>query len=117
MDGPKFTDAFITYWAAGAADFARQVSAYSGKPISPEIVEPWTLGLAGLAADRMADLPGIVGYLLAFEEAYHAFFNDLDILLTPVTGSPAVAAALASTIAAAGTALSDRNRSGCPARP
>ena len=90
MDGPKFTDAFITYWAAGAADFARQVSAYSGKPISPEIVEPWTLGLAGLAADRMADLPGIVGYLLAFEEAYHAFFNDLDILLTPVTGSPAV---------------------------
>ena len=90
MDGPKFTDAFITYWAAGAADFARQVSEFSGKPISPEIVEPWTLGLAGLAADRLADLPGIVGYLLAFEEEYHAFFNDLDILLTPVTGSPAV---------------------------
>ncbi|WP_213271221.1 amidase family protein [Hyphomonas sp.] len=90
MDGPKFTDAFITYWAAGAADFARQVSEYSGKPISPEIVEPWTLGLAGLASERMADLPGIVGYLLAFQEEYHAFFSDLDLLLTPVTGSPAV---------------------------
>lgn len=90
MDGPKFTDAFITYWAAGAADFARQVSEASGKPISAEIVEPWTLVLAGLAASRLTDLPGIVGYLLGFEEEYHSFFNDLDILLTPVTGSPAV---------------------------
>lgn len=36
---------------------------------------------------------------------------------TSLTGSPAVVAALTSTIAAAGTALSDRNRSGCPARP
>lgn len=90
MDGPKFTDAFIMYWAAGAGDFARQVSDFSGKPIGPEIVEPWTLGLAEMAASRMTDLPGIVGYLLAFEEAYHSFFDDIDILLTPVTGSPAV---------------------------
>lgn len=90
MDGPKFTDAFIMYWAAGAGDFAQAVSAASGKPISPEILEPWTLGLANMAAARMADLPGIIGYLLAFEEEYHSFFNDLDILLTPVTGSPAV---------------------------
>lgn len=90
MDGPKFTDAFIMYWAAGAGEFAQAVSAASGKPVSPEILEPWTLGLANMAASRMADLPGIIGYLLAFEEEYHSFFNDLDILLTPVTGSPAV---------------------------
>ena len=90
MDGPRFTDAFIMYWAAGAGEFAQAVSAASGKPVSPEILEPWTLGLANMAAARMDDLPGIVGYLLAFEEEYHSFFNDLDILLTPVTGSPAV---------------------------
>ena len=90
MDGPKFTDAFITYWSAGAADFARQVSEASGKPVSPEIVEPWTLGLANLAASRLSDLPGIVEYLLGFEDQYNSFFDDLDILLTPVTGSPAV---------------------------
>lgn len=90
MDGPKFTDAFIMYWAAGAGEFAQAVSAASGKPVSPEILEPWTLGLANMAATRMDDLPGIIGYLLAFEEAYHSFFDDLDILLTPVTGSPAV---------------------------
>jgi amidase len=90
MDGPKFTDAFIMYWAAGAGEFAQAVSAASGKPVSPEILEPWTLGLANMAAARMADLPGIIGYLQAFEEEYHSFFNDLDILLTPVTGSPAL---------------------------
>ncbi len=36
---------------------------------------------------------------------------------TSLTGSPTVAAALASTIADAGTALRDTNRSGCPAKP
>ncbi|MFN4184489.1 MAG: amidase [Hyphomonas sp.] len=90
MDGAKFTDDFIMYWAAGAGEFARQVSAHAGKPISPEIVEPWTLGLGNMAASRMADLPGIVGNLIGFEAVYHSFFDNLDILLTPVTGSPAV---------------------------
>lgn len=90
MDGRKFTDAFITYWAAGAADFVRQVSAYSGKPAGPDILEPWTLGLAELAASHAADLPSIAAYLIGFEAEYHTFFDDLDILLTPVTGSPAI---------------------------
>ncbi|MGI9188006.1 MAG: esterase/lipase family protein [Gaiellales bacterium] len=36
---------------------------------------------------------------------------------TSLTGSPVVAEALASTIADAGTALKDPNRSGCPAKP
>ncbi|MFN3608278.1 MAG: amidase [Hyphomonas sp.] len=90
MDGAKFTDDFILYWAAGAANFARQVSEASGKPISPEILEPWTLGLANMAASRMSDLPAVLADLISFEAAYHSFFEDLDLLLTPVTGSPAV---------------------------
>jgi hypothetical protein len=50
----------------------------------------------------------------------HSMFVSASIGTAPdtsLTGSPAVAATLASTIAAAGTALSDKNRSGCPARP
>lgn len=90
MDGMKFIDAFIHYWAAGAADFARQVSEFSGQPIGPEIVEPWTLGLAAMAAARQDELPGLIGYLIGFEAEYDSYFDDLDILLTPVTGSPAV---------------------------
>ena len=90
MDGAKFTDAFILYWAAGAADFARQVSAASGQPISPEILEPWTLGLAAMAQARQSELPELVAYLLGFEAEYDSFFETVDVLLTPVTGSPAV---------------------------
>ena len=90
MDGAKFTDAFILYWAAGAAMFAQEVAAFAGKPAGPEIVEPWTLGLAGMAARRMAEVPGTIAYLQAFEAQYAAFFDSLDVILTPVTGSPAV---------------------------
>lgn len=90
IDGVKLTDAFLLYWAAGAGQFAQQVAAFSGKPIGPEIVEPWTLGLGGMAARRIGDLPAAIGYLLAFESMYHAMFGSLDVILSPVTGSPAV---------------------------
>jgi amidase len=90
IDGPKLTDAFLLYWAAGAGMFAQQVAAFSGKPIGPDIVEPWTLGLAGMAARRIAEVPDAISYLLAFESAYHAMFESLDVILSPVTGSPAV---------------------------
>jgi amidase len=90
IDGVKLTDAFLLYWAAGAGQFAQQVAAFSGKPIGPEIVEPWTLGLGAMAARRIGDLPAAIGYLLAFESVYHAMFGSLDVILSPVTGSPAV---------------------------
>ncbi|MBA3067668.1 MAG: amidase [Hyphomonas sp.] len=90
MDGPKFTDAFILYWATGAAQFAQKVASYSGKPVGPDIIEPWTLGLASMALSRMTEIPGNIGYLQKFEAQYASFFESLDLILTPVTGSPAV---------------------------
>ena len=90
LNGAEFTDKFLMYWAAGAAEFAQQASAYSGKPIGPDIVEPWTLGLVSMFQARQSEFPEIIGYLKAFEAAYDDWFNDMDVLLTPVTGSPAV---------------------------
>lgn len=90
MDGARFMDSFILYWASGAAMFAQEVAAFSGKPVGPEIVEPWTLGLASLAMNRMGEVPDTIAYLQAFEAQYAAFFDSLDIILSPVTGSPAV---------------------------
>lgn len=90
MDGVEFTDKFLLYWAAGAAAFAQQASAYSGKPIGPDILEPWTLGLAARAQARQAEMPETIGYLLAFEQQYNAWFDSMDLMLSPVTGSPAV---------------------------
>ena len=34
--------------------------------------------------------PDTIAYLQAFEGQYAAFFDSLDVILTPVTGSPAV---------------------------
>ena len=90
FSGQEFLDKFLLYWAAGAADFAQQASAYSGKPIGPDILEPWTLGLARMALGRMTEIPGTIGYLQNFEAQYDSFFQSMDVILSPVTGSPAV---------------------------
>ena len=90
FDGEKFSDQFLLYWAAGAAEFAKDASAFSGKPIGPEILEPWTLGLASDFLSREAELLPAIGYLHGFKATYEAMFDSFDILLSPVTGSPAV---------------------------
>lgn len=87
IDGERFSDAFLLYWAAGAAQFAQQASAFSGKPISPEILEPWTLGLAGEFLSRQGDMDEAIAYLQAFEAEYHSWFEDVDLLLTPTVST------------------------------
>ena len=90
--GTEFVDKFLLYWAAGAADFAQQASAYSGKPVGPDIVEPWTLGLTQMFMSRKDEMEETVKWLKGFEAVYNADLANqgIDLLLTPVTGSPAV---------------------------
>ena len=90
--GTEFVDKFLLYWAAGAADFAQQASAYSGKPVGPDIVEPWTLGLTQMFMRRREEMEETVKWLKGFEAVYNADLSNqgIDVLLTPVTGSPAV---------------------------
>jgi amidase len=92
FSGDEFLDRFLLYWAAGAADFAQQASAYTGKPVGPDIVEPWTLGLTNMFMSRKDEMDATVTWLKAFESVYDSGFADqgIDVLLTPVTGSPAV---------------------------
>lgn len=90
FDGDMFSDKFLLLWAAGAAEFAKDASAYSGKPIGPEILEPWTLGLAADYMRRKDELLPAIAYLQGFKATYEAMFEDFDILLSPVTSSPAV---------------------------
>lgn len=87
IDGERFSDAFLLYWAAGAAAFAQQASAFSGKPVGPDILEPWTLGLAAEFLGRQGDMPDAIAYLQAFEAEYHALFDDFDVLLTPTVST------------------------------
>ncbi len=87
LDGEEFGDKFLMYWAAGAAQFAQQASDFSGKPPSPEILEPWTLGLAMQFLQRATEIEDVIAYLLAFETEYHSWFTDFDLLLTPTVTS------------------------------
>ncbi len=39
---------------------------------------------------RQSEMEDTIAYLKAFEAVYDDWFSDMDVLLTPVTGSPAV---------------------------
>lgn len=87
-DGVAFTNAFTLYWAAGAAEFAQSAMQFTGKPLSPDIVEPLTLGLVAMYQSRQAEMPDTVAYLKGFEAQYHAMFEEIDVLLTPTVCTP-----------------------------
>lgn len=88
VDGARFTDAFILYWASGAAAFAQAASEFSGEPVGPDILEPLTLGLAGTFQANRDAFEGAVAYLKAFEARYHEWFEDFDVLLSPTVTAP-----------------------------
>ncbi len=87
LNGDEFGDRFLLYWAAGAAQFAQQASQFTGKPPSPEILEPWTLGLAGDFLRRQGEFEETVAYLQAFEAIYNSWFEGFDVLLTPTVST------------------------------
>ncbi|MEM1087295.1 MAG: amidase [Pseudomonadota bacterium] len=89
IDGVEFGDQFLMYWAAGAAQFAQDASAFSGKPIGPDILEPWTLGLATQFTRRASEFEDVVAYLQAFQGIYESWFEDFDVLLTPTVSTVA----------------------------
>ena len=55
-------------------------------------MEPWTLGLTNMFMARKDEMDATVAWLKEFEAGYDSGFADqgIDVLLTPVTGSPAV---------------------------
>jgi len=87
IDGQEFGDRFLLYWAAGAAAFANSASQFTGKPVGPDIVEPWTLGLTQQFLERQAEMGDVIAYLKAFEGIYHSWFEDFDLILTPTVST------------------------------
>ncbi|HIK65526.1 MAG TPA: 6-aminohexanoate hydrolase, partial [Henriciella marina] len=83
IDARKFQDQFILFWAAGAAQFMQDAAAALGVPPSPEIIEPWTLGLASLFGERQGEFAETVADLQAFSSIYASWFENFDVLLTP----------------------------------
>ena len=83
FDGQEFSDKFSLYWSAGAAQFVQQASEFTGKPPSPEIVEPLTLFLAQRFMERQGELEAAVQYLLGFKDIYDSWFSSMDVMLSP----------------------------------
>ena len=90
-DGEEFGDKFLLFWSAGAAQFAQAASQFTGKPPSPDILEPWTLGLAQNFLSRATEMEATIAYLQAFKSEYNDWFETggFDVLLTPTTATPA----------------------------
>lgn len=87
FDGKAFQDKFLLLWAAGAQEFAEQAAAFSGQPPSEDILEPWTLGLAQMFRDRADEFDSAIAFLKAFEAEYDAWFDEIDVLLTPTVST------------------------------
>jgi amidase len=60
---------------------------FSGKPVGPDIVEPWTLGLTNMFLSRQDEMDATVAWLKNFESVYDSGFSDIDVLLTPTTAA------------------------------
>ena len=91
LDGDAFNDAFILYWAAGAAEFVRDASAFAGKPPSPDILEPWTLALADHFMKNQTAFGPALNTLMSAKARHDALLGDFDVILTPTLGQVAPA--------------------------
>ncbi len=87
-----FYDAFMTLWSFGAKQVVGNVSqALGGKPVPPELMEPFTWWLYAQVADKEPSVLEEVYAQFAVErEASRAFHSDFDFYLSPVLGEPPV---------------------------
>lgn len=86
VNGGRFTDDFVLVWAAGAAEVVAlvQSQAPAGTPLD-QLLEPLTLGLAAHYQSQGADeFAAAIGRLRQVEAELDAFFQNHDVLLTPV---------------------------------
>jgi amidase len=85
--GPDFINDFLLLWAAGAADFAEQISKAYGRPVDDTMLEPFSLGLVEMARKAGKDaLPQAMGRLHAAAMAYEPWFvgHQFDVIMSPV---------------------------------
>jgi amidase len=91
IDSQQFGQDFLTYWAAGAAQVVEAVAKATGKTPDATMLEPFTLGMAGLVAGlKPGQLEAAIGRLEAASRAYDAWFARYDVVLSPVLSSPPV---------------------------
>ena len=92
VDGNQFSQDFLTLWATDAAAQVQTVAKTLGMTAVPDLLEPFTIGMAQLvAALPKGAIEAAIGRLEASVPAYQAWFNAQDLVLSPVLSKPAVA--------------------------
>lgn len=91
FDAPAFHEAFFDMWQLRTIDTIRDYEALIGRPADTNDLEPFTFGLAAGARA----LPATAAQTIrdVFHRTFVAmddFFDDFDVLLTPVTAKPPV---------------------------
>ena len=91
LDGEQFSKDFLTLWATDAAGQVQNVAKAFGMAAVPNLLEPFTIGMA----QQVANLPkgaveAAIGRLQAAVPVYNSWFDTQDLVLTPVLSKPAV---------------------------
>ena len=91
IDGSEFIDSFLGFWASQTLELEQLVTIMLGKETKPEdVLEPWTLGLIGLAKSRgsQACLQRAAKVFRAVTVSLEKTFRNFDVILSPVMRVP-----------------------------
>ena len=80
----EFMEAFLVYWASGAAQVADGLAQRLRRAPTDADLEPWTLGLAKFFRERQDRFEPALASLKASSTVCEQFFAKYDVLLTPV---------------------------------
>jgi amidase len=91
INAAVFSQDFLTLWASDAAKQVQIVTATKGAKAVPDLLEPFTIGMAELVSKQPPSALGeAIGRLEATVPAYDAWFKSFDLILSPVLAKPAV---------------------------
>ncbi len=96
FDARKMEEHFMALWSAIAVQVVkntRLVGLRQWRWVSPDdVLEPWTIGLAEYFEKRENENPGqlerAVTYLAEVQQQYREYFEQVDVVLTPVLRKP-----------------------------
>lgn len=85
----QFGKDFLRYWALLAWMISIGGRRLVGPEFRPQDLEPFSQGLAGYLRSIAPGVPAALRRLRRFEQDYAGWFDSIDVLLSPVLGTPA----------------------------
>ncbi len=89
-DGQQLLDAFVAMWSAGAAGFKADIEKQTGKPAGDDLLEPWTLYMAGYYQSRgKQHMQPAMAYFAEVTRLMDTMLQEYDVVLSPVLSTAA----------------------------